>query len=138
MRLESSLLVPVLAVILSRLVSKMVQILITKQCGSLEEWVIVELQGELKTRYSEGFAGKDIGDLHFTKNGDPILILGHHIVMGKKVKLDKPFIVLTKSKSLDEEESDYSRKHVVKAKITSKLIFKSRPKPIILHVPKKA
>ena len=116
----------------------MVQIVLTKGDGPLEEWVIIELQGELQTRNSKGFDGKEIGDLHFNKRGDPILIIGHHIITGKKVKLEKPFIVMTKCKNPDEViKSGYDSKHIIKAKITTKLVFKTRPKPIILHVPKK-
>ena len=115
----------------------MVQIIVQKD-SKLEEWVVIELQGELQTRFDGGFSGKDIGDLHFTKKGDPILIIGHHVVFGKTVKLDKPFIVLTKSKEkYSDHENKPITKHLVKAKITTKLLFKSRPKPIILHVPKK-
>lgn len=114
----------------------MVQILIIKD-SKLEEWVLVELQGELQSRFAGGFSGKDIGDLHFTKKGDPILIIGHHLVVGKKVKLEKPFIVMTKSKENIRDKDEFASTHLVKAKITTKLLFKTRPKPIILHVPKK-
>ena len=115
----------------------MVQILISKNIGLLEEWIILELQGELQSRSGDGFTGKNIGDLHFNKKGDPILIVGHHIMIGKKIKLEKPFIVLEKCMTTKDEELIYDSKHAVKAKITTKLLFTSRPKPIILHVPKK-
>ena len=117
----------------------MVQILVLRGSKPLDEWVIVELQGELKSRFGAGFPGKDIGDLHFNKKGNPILIIGHHIIVGKKIKLEKPFIVLKKCDEVTRTNEDiaYDSKHMVKAKITTKLLFTSRPKPIILHVPKK-
>ena len=37
----------------------------------------------------------------------------------------------------DDEEEKSSKKYEVKAIIRNKLIFKSRPKPIIANVPKK-
>ena len=60
------------------------------------EWVIIEMQGDLESRIGDcDTAGKFIGDLHYSKNV-PILIIGHHILYGKIVDLDKPFVAIKK------------------------------------------
>ena len=76
----------------------MVQIKVIKS-EFLNEFVILELQGELLSRFNEGLAGNIIGDLHFKNDGTPILIIGHHILYGQVKKLEKPFAVMQKKKN---------------------------------------
>uniref|UniRef100_A0A0B6XZ03 Chromosome transmission fidelity protein 8 homolog n=1 Tax=Arion vulgaris TaxID=1028688 RepID=A0A0B6XZ03_9EUPU len=130
-----------------------IAIKIPGKTGDCQEWTIVEFQGDLETRHPVPLSGKFIGDLHFTDKDAPVLIIGHHILHGKVITLEKPLAVIAKSSDdLDhtivsnmemtrEQDSDvHSKKKTcyhVQAIIRTKILFKTRPKPIIAHVPKK-
>jgi len=85
----------------------------------------------------------------------PILIVGHHILHGKVVKLEKPLAIVVRSSALRNDglnvnsletstmEAEDSSSAVedpyftVTAVIRNKIVFKTRPRPIISNVPKK-
>lgn len=86
---------------------------------------LIELQGELKSVTDTPLEDQYIGDLHFTTNGTPVLIIGHHLLYGKEVLLEKPLAYMEKKNSNDSTE------YIVKTIITKKIIFKTRPKPVV-------
>ncbi|XP_050477066.1 chromosome transmission fidelity protein 8 homolog [Bombus huntii] len=116
---------------------KLSMIVPIKKDGECEEWAIVELQGDLKFN-SVNITNVYIGDLHFTKSGTPILIIGIHVLQGKEMALQKPFAVLVKKneETNTANTSEVKTAYVIKAIVKKKLIFKSRPKPIVTNVPK--
>ena len=110
------------------------------------QWVIIEMQGDLESRLTGDHAdpsqGGFIGDLHYNKKPPhaPVLIIGHHILHGKILDLDKPMVAIKKKKDQHEGEGgeNCSTRYEVEAIIRKKLLFKARPKPIIANVTKKA
>ncbi|KAM6430024.1 chromosome transmission fidelity protein 8 homolog [Liasis olivaceus] len=103
------------------------------------EWLLLELQGQLEARGGGGggLAGRLLGDLHYTQEGVPVLIVGHHVLYGKVVRLEKAVAVLRRAAAAPEHRRGPSA-YEVAALIRTKLLFKTRPKPIIPSAAKRA
>jgi len=108
--------------------------------GQGQDLALIELQGDLESRQGSSIdlSGQFIGDLHYSKDSGstPIMIVGHHILYGKTVKLERPMVALRKM--VKENDDGTTTEYQVESVIRTKLIFKSRPKPIIANVPIKA
>lgn len=92
------------------------------------EWAVVELQGLIQLKKETG-GPTIVGDLqYYNRNRHPVLILGHHVLNGKETKLEQPLAVLEKTTEGDKTQ------YKIKAVVKKKLLFKSRPKPIISNV----
>ncbi|XP_011250681.1 chromosome transmission fidelity protein 8 homolog [Camponotus floridanus] len=112
-----------------------------KKNGIIEDWAIIDLQGDLKFEKIENLDNQLIGDLHFTKAGIPILIIGIHVLHGKEITLEKPLIVLERHRDNVRDETIgkdqvVKTEYIVKAIVKKKLLFRSRPKSIVTNVPK--
>ncbi|ENN73636.1 hypothetical protein YQE_09882, partial [Dendroctonus ponderosae] len=81
--------------------------------GLTDKYGIVELQGDLKSQSETAFEGKFIGDLHYTKQGQPLLIIGHHLLYGKEVKMEQPIALLEKNRN-DRGDTEYQVQCIIK------------------------
>ena len=103
-----------------------------------KDWIIIELQGTLGTHKNVPLKDVGFGDLHFNAQGEPMLVLGHHLLKGKVVNLSNPIAVFAKqTRSHDStlSESEMNEKafdYEVIALVRKKIMFASRPKPILV------
>ncbi|VVB15683.1 unnamed protein product [Arabis nemorensis] len=103
-------------------------------CGEEEcsEWTIVELQGVVETQSS--FQGSlhnlEIGRLCHSDSSQETytFTVGYHQLIGSKVTLKKPLLVLKKCRDgLSENATELQVVGIIRTKI----LFKTRPKPLI-------
>jgi hypothetical protein len=97
--------------------------IILREPGELEHFVLLELQGELQFNENQS-EGIKIGDLKTVNNVDYTLeISGKQRISGKKVKLVKPLALIMHESS---ENISLDRRL-----ITEKIMFNSRPMAIL-------
>jgi hypothetical protein len=65
-----------------------------------------------------------------------VLIIGHHILHGEEVTMDKPFAILEHKQGSETSEMQNTVEYHVKAIVRKKLVFSDRPRPIIANVAK--
>ena len=101
----------------------------------------IELHGKLKS-FSKQIRKCTIGNICFRKNNDVLLLIDDYILEGKEVFLEKPVVVLRKMcnrnrKIAIENLSCISNMYFIRTVIIKKkIIFRTRPKPIITKVTK--
>jgi len=89
------------------------------------EWRLLEVQGTLSVD-DEGVLkdGIDVGTLNQV-DGVYQLLVGNHLLEGREVALKKTFAVMDR-----EDDNDFS----VTGFIRKKIVFKSRPKPVMKKI----
>uniref|UniRef100_A0A673ZHB2 CTF8, chromosome transmission fidelity factor 8 homolog (S. cerevisiae) n=1 Tax=Salmo trutta TaxID=8032 RepID=A0A673ZHB2_SALTR len=121
----------------------MVQILKTSSVDGPgpTEWLLVELQGEMMSRQISEPDGRFYTLLLPLSNLRCCFL---SLLCSPVVKLEKPFAVLIKHSGLPQGEKvpmeinqQNPTTYSISALIKKKLIFNTRPKPIITNVPKK-
>jgi chromosome transmission fidelity protein 8 len=107
--------------------STVIPISIEDESTNGRDWILVELQGELRARDGEVAEWKEkrLGKLLNRHGDNPVLIIGSSKLEGKRVKLNKPFAILKRCGG-----GGYESRGVV----TEKFVFKTRPKPLTLGV----
>ena len=85
--------------------------------AGIQGWSAIELQGQLENRSNDSFAELALGSFAVDTKGRATITIGSHRLEGKKVKLQKPLAVTTKS------GDGYS----VIGLIKDKFVFKERP-----------
>ncbi|TFK49393.1 hypothetical protein OE88DRAFT_1683280 [Heliocybe sulcata] len=100
------------------------------------EVVLLELQGSLEVEGDR--AGQAVGTLTFPEdnNAKPTLLIGHHLLEGKLVTLQKPLAVLhravlrTNPTSHNDEHGEGMRYDML-AIVRRKIVFSKRPMPVV-------
>mmetsp|Transcript_2345 Transcript_2345/g.3241 ORF Transcript_2345/g.3241 Transcript_2345/m.3241 type:complete len:165 (+) Transcript_2345:269-763(+) len=121
-----------------------------------EEWDMIELQGTLgllgdvnmgknqkqnqKFQKKNELKGLELGSLSFQKNGKPTLTIGSNLLEGKIENVKKELAILqkkqthsNKNKISNDRLSSEGTFFEIKGVIKRKIIFKTRPKPLIMH-----
>eukprot|EP01104_Vermistella_antarctica_P006902 TRINITY_DN17602_c0_g1_i1.p1 TRINITY_DN17602_c0_g1~~TRINITY_DN17602_c0_g1_i1.p1 ORF type:complete len:123 (+),score=22.31 TRINITY_DN17602_c0_g1_i1:98-466(+) len=107
------------------------------------EWVLIELQGEVEPTVGRTLNSHPLGKLTTFEGKDRVVLtIGHHDLEGKKVKLDRPLALATKERTrvsstpntmeivgAEDEEAATETSYHVSAIVKYKYLFKSRPNP---------
>lgn len=107
----------------------MVHVVIHSQQNSnhTKDLIYLDFQGSFESTENSDVSNLEIGDLTLSESG-ATLIIGHHKLVGKKVKLTKPLAVIHKQK---EETMDDAICYDVVTILKEKYVFPTRPGLIV-------
>ncbi len=105
--------------------------------GEVTEWTVFEFQGRLVTPPTPN--GLKIGTMEI-EDGNPVLTVGYHKLIGKWVTLKKPLLILKRhrgqteraasaqfSQALDGIDRQHSTHYGIAAAVRRKAVFSDRP-----------
>ncbi|MQM22358.1 hypothetical protein Taro_055409 [Colocasia esculenta] len=101
--------------------------------GDCPDWAIVKLKGVVEVHPSVGnqIQNLEIGSLYCTSQANYTFTVGYHELSGTKMPLKKPLLVLRKRKEeLNGAPPPKTELEVIRI-IRHRILFKSRPKPLI-------
>ncbi|CAI5744112.1 unnamed protein product [Peronospora destructor] len=104
--------------------------------GAVKEWSLLEFQGDLLPIETLDLRGLDLGTLRYGQGGTITLRIGNHVLAGKVMELSTPFAILQKDGDIDvamdeDEAADPNTKYEVVGIARTRVIFASRPKPVL-------
>uniref|UniRef100_A0AC34R0D5 Uncharacterized protein n=2 Tax=Panagrolaimus sp. JU765 TaxID=591449 RepID=A0AC34R0D5_9BILA len=97
------------------------QLTLVKNEDGFEELTLIELQGSLEIHKDIG--GLKFGDIRW-EDQKALLCIGNNMLEGKFIQLDKPLLLM----DLKSQSKNFVR---IQGIIERKLLFCSRPKPIL-------
>ncbi|GMT28421.1 hypothetical protein PFISCL1PPCAC_19718, partial [Pristionchus fissidentatus] len=93
--------------------------------SGVEEWMLIDMQGEINNG-GRPFDKEMLCNIGWRKdNSEALMLIGHHLLEGKIVPLEKPYLVIAPG------EQDGKKIMHAEGIIRRKLVFKLRPKPIV-------
>lgn len=111
--------------------------------AAAREWSLLELQGDLipvDSAETPDLSGLDVGTLRYGHKGEITLRIGNHVLAGKVTTLPKPFAIMQRDCSCDNNDMEMTRdrddaavqmKYEVVGIARTRVVFASRPKPVL-------
>ncbi|PIC50798.1 hypothetical protein B9Z55_001559 [Caenorhabditis nigoni] len=96
----------------------------------INEWMAIELHGMISPQEGSSFDGKTLGTICWGDRNNVYMIIGNQTLEGKISKTDRPLLVIQRSG--DKNQDCGEKNATVKAVIRKKLVFKTRPRPLVL------
>eukprot|EP00730_Choanoeca_flexa_P006040 TRINITY_DN12070_c0_g2_i1.p1 TRINITY_DN12070_c0_g2~~TRINITY_DN12070_c0_g2_i1.p1 ORF type:complete len:109 (+),score=27.42 TRINITY_DN12070_c0_g2_i1:622-948(+) len=95
--------------------------------NGVDEYLLLQLQGTVEAD-NPRLAGQTLGELQI-KGTKAEMIIGNHHMRGKVQDLSKPFALMKKGSNTEEQET---RHYIVEAIVRRKVVFNTRPKPLVV------
>ncbi|CAI5440400.1 unnamed protein product [Caenorhabditis angaria] len=98
--------------------------------NGVKEWMAIELHGTITPQNGE-FDEKTLGTICWCGKS-VFMIIGNQTLEGKITKIDRPLLVLHKSQNPEDVMIPDEKIARVEAIVRQKLIFKIRPRPLVI------